>query len=374
MRTLSLSIIVSCLFFFGCGGEVTVDPAANGLTPQEGFDQTAIDTIARYTNVFPNGTQFAMALVRDSAVYYLGSIREAGQLVNIDNRQSVFEIGSISKVFTSTLLAHYAHAGRVQLDEPLQTYLPFQLKESEKNGEPITLRTLANHTAGLPRLPGNMIAAALFNRSNPYRKYSEEKLEKYLKEDLQLKSTPGEEYAYSNLGAGLLGYALSAVVGKSYEEMLQEVVFGPLRMSSSTTEREKIRSKLVKGLDKNGKKTSNWDLNALSGAGAVLSTVEDLSAFALANFAEDPALDLQRIKTFEVDKKMSLALGWHIITTQSGLTCHWHNGGTGGYSSSMAIDPPTNSAVVILSNISSGHSERGKIDRLCFKLMELLID
>lgn len=372
MRILSLATIVACLFFFGCGGEVAVDPAENGLTPQEGFDRAVIDTIARYTDVFPNGTQFAVALVRDSAVYYLGSIREADKLVNTDNRQSVFEIGSISKVFTSTLLAHYAHAGRVQLDEPLQTYLPFQLKESEKNGEPITLQTLANHTAGLPRIPGDMIAGALFNRSNPYRKYSKEKLEKYLQEDLQLKSTPGEEYAYSNLGAGLLGYTLSTVVGKSYEEMLQEVVFGPLRMSSSTTEREKIRSKLVKGLGKNGKQTANWDLNALSGAGAVLSSVEDLSKFALANFAPDPVLDLQRAQTFGVDEKMSLALGWHIITTDSGLTCRWHNGGTGGYSSSMAIDPDTNTAAIILSNISSGHSERGKIDRLCFRLMSLL--
>lgn len=368
-----LTVLTSCLIFFGCGRTTDIVPAENDLALREGFDRTVIDTIARYINVFPNETQFAVALVRDSAVYYLGAIRKEDKLVNVENQESVFEIGSISKVFTSTLLAHYAYAGRVQLDEPLQAYLPFKLKESKKNSQPITLKTLANHTAGLPRIPGNMMGALLFNRSNPYRKYSKEKLEKYLKEDLRLKSTPGEEYAYSNLGAGLLGYTLSTVIGKSYEEMLQEVVFGPLQMGSSTTKREKVQSRLVKGLNEKGKETSNWDLNALAGAGAVLSSVEDLAKFAMANFAEDPVLDLQRTKTFEVDEKMSLALGWHIITTESGLTCYWHNGGTGGYSSSMAIDPEANSATIILSNISSGHSERGKIDQLCFRLMQLLV-
>lgn len=342
------------------------------MTPNEIITQAQIDTVRKYISEFANETQFALAFVKDSTVQYVGIKRTADSLHFIDNKDSVFEIGSISKVFTSTLLAYTAISGKIGIDDPIVSALPYSLKESEKDGKVISYKTLANHTSGLPRLPDGMMWNAITNPDNPYKDYDQTKLENYLKNDMKLNAIPGTKNEYSNLGAGLLGNVLEQVNGMSYEQQLQQKIFQPLAMSQTTTYREQVEKMLVKGRNQDGEITANWDLNSLKAAGAILSSVQDLQKFALANFTSDSVLAFQRQKTFQISDFMDIALGWHIMNTKAGNQWHWHNGGTGGYRSFMGIDVKDKYGIIVLSNVSGLHSESGKIDQLGFSLMKTL--
>jgi len=135
-----------------------------------------------------------------------------------------------------------------------------------------------------------------------------------------------------------------------------------------------VKDKLVKGFDGKGDETANWDLNVLVGAGGILSSAEDLARFANAQFdTNNTELNLTRQPTFTVSDQMQMGLGWHIIKANNGKNeIFWHNGGTGGYTSSMALDTEKKHGIIILSNVSAFHQETGKIDDLCFGLMNTL--
>jgi len=319
------------------------------------------------TKTFPENTQLSIAIIKNGETQFYGIQRSDDSSINrIENHRDVFEIGSISKVFTSTVLANLAVNDEIALEESITQYVDNKLNTDEK----IKLVELANHTSGLPPLPSNfnMFAADM---ANPYKDYGEENLEEYLKNDLKPDELQDGKYAYSNLGAGLLGYILSQKTDMTYEDLLGKYIFSKYEMTNSTTDSEKITTKLVGGLRADGKPTSNWDLNALASAGAILSTTEDLSKFARAQFdATDAALALTRESTFTVNENMDMGLGWHILKNKSTGNWHWHNGGTGGYRSSMALDIDNKNAVIILSNVSAFHKDSGNIDQLCFTLMD----
>ncbi|GAA5520233.1 hypothetical protein Asal01_00164 [Fodinibius salicampi] len=131
-----------------------------------------------------------------------------------------------------------------------------------------------------------------------------------------------------------------------------------------------VEDKLIPGLSKRGKTASNWDLGAIPGAGAILSTSEDLVKFGQANFDKDDViLKLQREKTFSISKKMDIALGWFILRRDSTTTWYWHNGGTGAYRSSMVLDADNRKGVIVLSNISVGHSHAAQIDTFSYSFL-----
>ena len=129
---------------------------------------------------------------------------------------------------------------------------------------------------------------------------------------------------------------------------------------------------MVKGKDSTGNETSNWNLNALMGAGGLLSNAEDLAKFTTAQFnTENKELALTRKSTFEIPKyRIEVGLAWNIIKPESKLTWYLHNGGTGGYSSILAMDTENKIGIVILSNVSSFHNKARNIDQLCLGLMQ----
>jgi CubicO group peptidase (beta-lactamase class C family) len=143
-------------------------------------------------------------------------------------------------------------------------------------------------------------------------------------------------------------------------------------MSSSTTIRSNISSRLVQGRDRKGNMVPNWDFQVFAGAGAVLSNTADLVSFIRANFSDNPDLAFQREQTFSTGKGTGIALGWHILEPETGLVWHWHNGGTGGYRSQLVMDAQSRKAVVILSNVSASNPSAGNIDQLGFMLQETL--
>lgn len=339
----------------------------NDLSIKDGLiSKEQSELIFKNAKSFPNNTQISIAIVKDGEVSYFGINIENDSISTIDNQESVFEIGSISKVFTSTILANFVIDGKIKLNEDINDYL----KTPFNNGTKISFINLANHTSGLPRLPTNLDLTKV-NPENPYKEYKEKELKEYLAKYLEL-SNKGE-YQYSNLGAGLLGYTLSKIGNETYESLLQNKIFSKYDMQNSTADINKIKGNLVRGLNNEGKEVSNWEFSVLAGAGGILSTTEDLSKFVIAQFnTSNKVLELTKQKTFEINDKMDIGIGWHLLKSQSKNIWYWHNGGTGGYSSSMVFDKKTKNGVIILSNVSAFNPNMENIDNLCFELMKRL--
>ncbi len=324
-------------------------------------EQTQI--IFDHFNEFPNNTQAAIALINNGKISYFGLKRVENALISVENRLSVFEIGSITKVFTSTLLADFAVEKKLEVNEPINDYLDFELNENQT----VNFLSLANHSSGLPRLPSNL-NLLLANPKNPYSDYDKDELESYLAEKMEISNEQKGKYAYSNLGAGLLAYVLAEIEDTSFEELLQQRIFDKYDMLNSTTEKGEVDGEIVPGLDPEGNVTSNWEFASLKGAGAILSTIEDLANFGLAQFSiNDKVLQMTQKSTLNMNENMDIGLGWHLLKNKNYL---WHNGSTGGYSSSMLLDTTNKNGLIILSNVSAYHPKMTQIDALNYILMQ----
>jgi CubicO group peptidase (beta-lactamase class C family) len=279
---------------------------------------------------------------------------------------TVFEIGSVTKVFTSALLADMVRRREVGLDDPVAKLLPTSVRLPSKDGRDITLLSLATHTSGLPRMPGNFTPK---DAENPYADYTVEQLYQFLG-SLQLTRPVGETYEYSNLGAGLLGHALAAKLGRPYEAAVAERILRPLGMKDTAiTLSPGMRSRMSVGHTAGGDVTPNWDLPTLAGAGALRSTVNDMLTFLATNLGSGPAeireslavTHTPRHDTGKVPGQIGLA--WHIRSGQD-VDVIWHNGGTGGFHSFIGFDNKRRIAVVVLYNSAAS------IDDLGFHLLD----
>jgi serine-type D-Ala-D-Ala carboxypeptidase/endopeptidase len=260
---------------------------------------------------------------------------------------TVYEIGSITKTFTATLLAEAVLAGRVTLDTPVARLLP-DFKVPSRGGREITLGELAMQNSGLPRLPSNSLPK---DPTNPYADYDAAKLKTFLA-GYELPRDPGATYEYSNLGFGLLGYALAQASDTTYGAMTAEDIFRPLGMSmSGAALTDAMRAHLAPGHDASRNSVRAWDFDALAGAGAVKSTADDMLRYLRANmgigaspvvaatqFAQQPRGNAMRA--------MRIGLAW--MTTPSGIV--WHSGETGGYASFIGFTADRRHGVVILTD------------------------
>jgi D-alanyl-D-alanine-carboxypeptidase/D-alanyl-D-alanine-endopeptidase len=268
---------------------------------------------------------------------------------------TVFEIGSVTKVFTSLLLADMVQRSEVALTDPVSRYLPPDVKMPERGGKKITLLDLATHTSGLPRLPSNFHPK---DPANPYADFSVAQLYEFLA-TVQLTRDIGSIYEYSNLGGGLLGHVLARRAGTDYETLVRTRILQPLAMKSTAiTLSNAMKERLAVGHDAELQPVSNWDLPTLAGAGALRSTANDLLTFVGANvgivkspLASSMAAMLATRRPTGIPG-LDIALGWH-ISTRNGHEIVWHNGGTGGYRTWIGFDPKSRTGVVVLSNTST---------------------
>jgi CubicO group peptidase (beta-lactamase class C family) len=284
-----------------------------------------------------------------------GGRRRAGSAAAVD-ASTGFEVGSITKAFTGLLLADMVLRAEVGLDDPVERHLPPGTRVPSWEGTAITLRHLATHTSGLPRLPDNMAPA---DPEDPYADYDAARLTTFLAGH-RLRRAPGTQYEYSNLGAGLLGWALATRAGMSYEDLLRSRIFRPLGMRNSTTASD---TGMASGHDLMGQPKAPWHLDVLAGAGAIRSTLDDMLRFAQAahDTTSGPlarAMALSQRQHFRVDSITSIGLGWHRRTV-TGRTQAWHNGGTGGFRSMLVADPGLGRAAVVLVNSLQGHDALG---------------
>ncbi len=322
---------------------------------------STVRTILESRIATKRGTGFVVAVQERGAAPRIFTAGTSGVSGLPLDSNTVFEIGSITKVFTSTLLAEMVERGEVKLDDPISRYLPGTVKSPERKGRQITLRDLATQTSGLPRLPGNLRPASV---ANPYADYTVANLYEFLS-SYTLTRDIGSQYEYSNLGVGLLGHILSLHAGKSYEQLLVERVLVPLGMTNTGIRlTESMRSRLAQGFNAQGEPMSNWDLPALAGAGALRSTLADMLKFLSASLDSTKTplgrvMARTRVTQHIADRPgNSIGLGWHIVEV-FGSTITWHNGGTGGYRAFIGLDEVKHRGVVILTNATVSPDDIG---------------
>ncbi len=303
----------------------------------------------------------------------VGAVRGERCAVRGADPGTLFEIGSVTKTFTALALARLAVRGVVALDQPLSELLPRDVAVPGRGGEVVRLVHLACHTSGLPRLPRGLARQGLF-RSDPYAGCTAELLLDGLRRS-RLRSVPGTRFRYSNLGAGLLGLALARCVGTDYDALIQAEVCGPLGMPDTRVVLDPGRTdRLAAGHSRSGRPAAPWHLAALAGAGGLHSTVPDLLALARAHIFPAPegfadAIDLTRTTTHCISDRAAVHPGWVSASLpRSGHRVLFHNGGTGGYRSLVAVAPEQQAAVVVLS------ANARSVDRPGLDLLTGIID
>lgn len=286
---------------------------------------------------------------------------EAGPGAQPLSEQSVFEIGSITKVFTAILLADMVARNEVALNDPVTKYLPEgEVTMPTRDGKEISLLDLSTHRSALPRMPDNFSPSDV---TNPYVDYTIEQMYEFLS-NYELRRDIGAAAEYSNLGVGLLGHVLARVYGSSYEELVRDRILDPLGMSNTAIAlSDDMRHWLVKGHDPTGNVVSNWDIATLEGAGALRSDVQDMLKFIAANIGspESPLEEAMRVShqtRGSLDGNADIGLNWIILTTGDDKII-WHNGNTGGYHAFAGFDPDRVVGAVVLTNSSQDTDDIG---------------
>lgn len=322
------------------------------------LDSTQVRTIFTSMQSFPNGTEIAIALLVGDSITFTGARRRNDSVICVENRNAVFEIGSVTKTVTATMLAKLVYDGVVSLNAPITPFLPIRLRQSSLNGKEVTLLHLANHTSGLPKEPDNVTTDWAMPGS-PYQSYDTTKLYDYLSRRMTLQSTPGEKRSYSNLGGGLLGHLLTRITGKSYEALLDESVCEPLGLRNTFVTIDSMRMRnLVHGRDALGNVVPNWELNVLVGGGGMKSSAEDVATYLRAHLTDTTYFHLTQRPTFKYTEHNTAGLGWAWYTAGEKKFVD-ATGGTGGYSCCVIFERHTQTGIVLLTNVSAFLASKG---------------
>jgi CubicO group peptidase (beta-lactamase class C family) len=270
---------------------------------------------------------------------------------------TLFEIGSISKVFTGLLLADAVLRGELSLDTTVAELLPEGV-ELDVVGRPITLLDLSTHTSGLPRMPSNI---APEDPARPFEGYDATLMLEFL-DAVEPERAPEVAYEYSNLAVGLLGWLVAQNAESDYETLLKERVLTPLGMHDTALSLgPRLAAQFAPPHDTDGESSASWGLGVLKGAGGIRSSARDMLRFARFAAGElEPegsetltgALALSMIPRRAVtgDERMRMGLGWHINIDRG---VWWHNGQTGGYHAMLEVLPEEGVAVLGLSNTAN---------------------
>jgi len=335
-----------------------------GMKPQ-------IDPLARPLLESRNAMGLAIGVIDQGKTAVFGYGRISRAVDRPPDGQTVFEIGSVTKVFTGLILADMAQEKLVGLEDPVQKYLPESVKVPRQGDRAITLVDLATHTSGLPRLPPNLLAQVAAHPEDPYARYTVKDLYEGLPA-CPLASMPGSQFAYSNLGMALLGHVLARREGTTYERLIRRRICEPLGMTQTSMELSAAqRSRLAPGHNLDAMPAGNWDLGVFAGAGGLRSTVDDLLLFLAANLALRPsrldaAIALSHQPRHDAGKPDGrIALGWHLSAKES---IYWHNGETGGYHSFVAFQPQRKVGVVVLGNMAGR-----AVDQLGNEVLKILL-
>lgn len=312
-----------------------------------------------------NITGLSIALVDDQRIVWAESFGYADKADNIPaTPQTVYAVGSISKLFTATAAMQLAEQGKLDIDKPLQTYLPeFSMKSRFPDAGPITPRTIMTHHSGLP---SDLRKGMWSKNPEPFTSVVDRIKDEYVA------YPPNFIFSYSNLGVTLLGHAIQNASNRDFVTYMDEALLRPMNMTlSGFSARPDMKRFLAKGYRK-GKETGealtpDRDLPA----GALLSNVLDLSRFMRMVFAQgmsgehrilrsETLAEMLRPQNADVPLDLDIrnGLGWMLGESASfsindaGMVAD-HGGGIPGFRSELMILPEQKLGVVILSNSES---------------------
>jgi CubicO group peptidase (beta-lactamase class C family) len=347
--------------------------AGGGAPPHEAADlRGRVEALVRPMLEKKKSVGVVVGVIEGGRTHVFGFGREAVGDDKTPDGKTIFEIGSVTKVFTSLALAELAEEGIVRLDDPVERYLPEGVKVASRSGREITLEDLATHTSGLPRVPLKVILLTI-GSDDPYANYKAKDLYGFLKSWEPARDI-GSKFEYSNLGAGLLGHALSRHVGLDYGRLIATRITEPLGMSDTkvTLDREQEK-RLAKPYTAGGEPTSRWTFDVMAGAGALHSTADDLLVFLSAEMGIKesklhPAMEATQLPRREAGKEgVRIGLGWLVAKPpKTDREVCLHDGGTGGYRSFVGFVKATKTAVVVLSNSDAS------VDPIGFDVLRLL--
>ncbi len=324
--------------------------------PPGNIEQTLLTRINRQIN-----QGIVVAVVSSEGIrYYKAGIYREGDERPV-NENTVFEIGSVTNVFTSLLLSDMVEKEEIALNDPIDKYLPTDIVSPAKNGHKISLLHLATYVSGLPPQPDNLEVVDL---RNPFAGYTIDQFYTFLN-NYQLETAPGNTYEYSYFGVGLLGHILSLKSKDSFENILKKRILNKLGMDATSVKlSETQRYHLARGHD-GVDQMPGWELPAIPGAGALHSTAKDLAAFIKAQFGlNDSSLYSVMTDTHRplVDTRIpnhKISLGWNLSMDEDNKAIHWHSAMTAGYSCFIGFKKTDKKGVVLLSNSANSLDDIG---------------
>lgn len=314
-----------------------------------------------------------IGLITDTAqaVIPYGSVKK-DTLISPDVH-TLYEIGSLTKLFTSLTILEMDKAGKLSLQDPLSKFLPDSINALNQHLKNITIDDLLVHTSGLPKRPYNL-NLVMKDKENPYAEYGIPDMLEYLSIYKPNTSKNASPYKYSNLAYGVLGYIVHQIEGKSIDECISSYCASPLGLRSSQMVLSETEEKrLAEGHMFNGEPTGNWTYSSMEASSGMYSNMADLMTFMTYQLDADSSSLFESIKLSHLPqaetnlKRISIGYGWHVIDRgRKYEKVYTHNGGTSGYRSYIAFIKETHTAVIILSNSAN------RVDDIGIQILELI--
>jgi len=346
---------------FGSAAALFCILASDIACPAE-FDDAAQERIEQHIAAVmeaDNVPSFAVAIVHGRQTVYA----QAFGFMNLKEQKpatidTLYNIGSVTKTFTATLLMILRDAGRLDLDDEVSRFLPETVElPKDAEGRVATLRHLAKHTSGLPTDPPNRNRAkrAGYNVADLYRDLK----------TVKLASPVGQQWSYSNLGYGLLGHALERTGGSTYEELLKQLIFAPLGMDDSSIslepdDRQRFAAHYWADL-RIRREMRPWTWGEIAANGGITSTVTDMAKYVAFQLTEQDhetlpvsLASLREVRGQPLDPQpgaVQQCLGWMASHTKQRGLWYEHGGEVDGQSSYVAFSPPLGAGFVVLSNL-----------------------
>lgn len=285
---------------------------------------------------------------------------EQSALPTADSR---YEIGSVSKAMLGGIYAHLAAEGKLDINQPLQDWVPEGIEVPQLSENPILLRHMLTHTSGLPRLPARLMPTEV---NDPYADFTEEALWQSLAE-AQLAGEPGEQFGYSNFAFMLLSNIAAKASGVSLAELYEQTLFTPLGMANAS-----FTGDTMPPMSAEGEVVLNWNFaEDMQGVGGVRASLSDMEAWAAAQLGWGPeSLSAALATSHEVlAETAQVDVGWAwLYAPVQGTTYLTHGGGTGGFASMVAIDIEAQEAAIVLSN--GALYQTGDVQALALHLLD----
>ena len=348
-RAVRWPLLMGIIIAGRCAGQV---PPVSLAPPDPEIRRILAERIDRYRQSVGIGVGVVNA--RGSRIVAYGALDQGNP--EALNGDTVFEIGSITKVFTSLLLADMVQRGELALDDPAAKYLPAEVRLPQRSGRRITLQDLATHTSGLPADPPDLSPR---DAANPLADYPLDRLYAFLSGSALTRDI-GSHYEYSNVGSALLGQALCQRAGMDYEALVEARIAKRLGMSGTRISLDQeTRKRLAVGHSYMLEPVPNWDMPAFAGSGALKSTANDLLKL-LGGVLGYTATPLARAMTAMLNVRRATgqptresALGWDVLKLARGYELVFKDGATGGYRSFVGFDMSTRTGVAVLSNTAA---------------------